>query len=209
MKELLTLGQMLTVHARLLGDRVGARDLSRAMTFRQWNERACRLANALLGLGLVKGDRVAILAYNCVEWAEIYAATAKAGLVAVPINFRLVGPEVRFIAENADASALIVQDELVHVVEEIRADLPIRAERLIHFGERPCPAGYRGYEDLIAAAGVAPRRSNRAHQLQKRASVSMQGAKCAKLAPLPQFASVAAMKAATCSLFCTQDRKCA
>ena len=157
MKELLTLGQMLTVHARLLGDRIGARDLSRSMTFRQWNERSCRLANALLGLGLAKGDRVAILAYNCVEWAEIYAATAKAGLVAVPINFRLVGPEVRFIAENADASALIVQDELVHVVEEIRADLPIRAERLIHFGERPCPAGYRGYEDLIAAAsGVEP-----------------------------------------------------
>ena len=141
MKELLTLGQMLTVHARLLGDRVGARDLSRAMTFRQWNERACRLANALLGLGLVKGDRVAILAYNCVEWAEIYAATAKAGLVAVPINFRLVGPEVRFIAENADASALIVQDELVHVVEEVRADLPVGAGRLIHFGERPRPAG--------------------------------------------------------------------
>ena len=60
----------------------------------QWNERSCRLANALLGLGLAKGDRVAVLAYNRVEWAEIYAATAKAGLIAVPINFRLVGPEV-------------------------------------------------------------------------------------------------------------------
>src|SRR3712207_211182 len=65
MKELLTLGQMLAVHARLHCDRPGARDLDRAMTFRQWDERACRLANALLGLGLAKGDRVAILAYNC------------------------------------------------------------------------------------------------------------------------------------------------
>ena len=152
MQELLTFGQMLTVHARLLGDRIGARDLSRALTFRQWNERACRLANALLGLGLAKGDRVAILAYNCVEWLEIYAATAKAGLVAVPINFRLIGREVRFIIENADASALIVQDELLDTVEEIRAELPIGAGKLIHFGERPCPAGYRSYEDLIAAA---------------------------------------------------------
>ena len=70
------------------------------MTFRQWNERSCRLANALLGLGLAKGDRVAVLAYNCVEWLEIYAATAKAGLVAVPINFRLVGAEIRYIVEN-------------------------------------------------------------------------------------------------------------
>ena len=81
MGEVLTLGQMLTAHARLHGGRIGARDLERAMTFSQWNERACRLANALLGLGLAKGDRVAVLAYNRLEWAEIYAATAKAGLV--------------------------------------------------------------------------------------------------------------------------------
>lgn len=151
MKRLLTFGQMLSVHARLLGDRVGARDLDRAMTFRQWDERACRLANALLGLGLAKGDRVAVLAYNCVEWAEIYAATAKAGLVAVPINFRLLGPEVRFIVENAQAAALIVQDELAGVVEEVRADLPVPAANLIHFGKRPCPAGWRDYEGFIAA----------------------------------------------------------
>ena len=152
MKELLTLGQMLAVHARLLGDRVGARDLDRAMTFRQWDERSCRLANALLGLGLTKGDRVAVLAYNRVEWAEIYAATAKAGLVAVPLNFRLVGPEVRFIVADAEAAALIVQDDLVGVVEEVRADLPVPPGNLIHVGERPCPAGFRAYEDLIAAA---------------------------------------------------------
>src|SRR6185369_9749747 len=90
MKDLLNFGQMLSVHARVTPARIGARDLERSMTFMQWNERSCRLANALLGLGLAKGDRVAVLAYNCVEWAEIYAATAKTGLVVVPINFRLV-----------------------------------------------------------------------------------------------------------------------
>ncbi len=152
MRELLTLGQMLAVHARLHGDRLGTRDLDRAMTFRQWDERSRRLANGLLGLGLAKGDRVAVLAYNRVEWAEIYAATAKAGLVAVPINFRLLGPEVRYIAEDSGASALIVEDELVGVVEEIRADLPVPAANLVHLGEQPYPAGFRAYEDLIAAA---------------------------------------------------------
>ena len=81
MKDLLNFGEMLSVHARLSPNRIGARDLDRAMTFAQWNERSCRLANALLGLGLAKGDRVAILAYNCVEWLEIYAATAIAGWV--------------------------------------------------------------------------------------------------------------------------------
>src|SRR5690242_20508298 len=153
MKELLTIGQMLSVHARLMPERSGARDLERAMTFRRWNERSCRLANALLGLGLRKGDRVTVLAYNKVEWAEIYAATAKAGLVVVPINFRLVGPEIAYIVENAGASALIVDDELVGVLEAVRPDLPIRLGNLIHFGGAgACPAGYRAYEDLIAAA---------------------------------------------------------
>jgi acyl-CoA synthetase (AMP-forming)/AMP-acid ligase II len=151
MKDLLNFGQMLSVHARLSPERVGARDMERSMTFAQWNERACRLANALLGLGLAKGDRVAILAYNCVEWAEIYAATAKAGLVAVPINFRLLGKEIRYIVENAGTAALIVQDELSGVVEDVRADLPIEAGRFIHFGQSGCPSGYRAYEDLIAA----------------------------------------------------------
>src|SRR5215470_12593370 len=154
MKDLLNFGEMLAVHARLAPNRLGTRDLDRAMTFGQWNDRSCQLANALLGLGLVKGDRVAVLAYNCVEWSEIFAATAKAGLVALPINFRLVGKEVEFIINNSEAAAVIVQDELAGVVEEIRASLPIKADRYIHFGGKKAPAGYRDYETFIAAGAA-------------------------------------------------------
>src|ERR1700760_3989994 len=149
MKDVLNVGQMLSVHARLRPNDLGARDLDRSLTFAQWNRRACRLANALLGIGLKKGDRFAILAYNTLEWAEIYMAAAKAGLIALPINFRLVGSEVRFIIENAEASALIVQDELAGVVEEVRADLPVPTDNYIHFGKRACPSGYRDYEQLL------------------------------------------------------------
>jgi acyl-CoA synthetase (AMP-forming)/AMP-acid ligase II len=152
MQELLSLGQMLSVHARLSGERVGARDLDRSLTFAQWNQRSCRLANALLGLDLAKGDRFAVLAYNSIEWLEIYIAASKAGLIVVPINFRLVGNEVRFIVENAGASAMIVQDELAGITDEIRGALAIPEGNYIHFGERPCPAGYRDYEALLAAA---------------------------------------------------------
>src|SRR5271169_2190859 len=143
-------GEVLRANARLFPERVGARDLERAMTFRQWNARSCRLANALLGLGLQKGDRVAVLAYNCVEWMEIYAAAAKAGLVAVPINFRLVGREIRFIVENCEARALIVQDDLLGPIEEIRPDLPVEAGKFIHFGATVTPPGYTAYEAIIA-----------------------------------------------------------
>src|SRR5215467_361635 len=152
MGPLLSMGDALRTHARLCPDRLGARDLSRSMTFREWNARSCRLANALLGLGLTKGDRVGVLAYNCVEWMEIYAAAAKAGLVAVPVNFRLVGEEIRYIVENCEAAAFIVQNDLVEATERVRQNLSVPARNFIHFGAPACPPGYRAYEALLAAA---------------------------------------------------------
>lgn len=152
MTVLLTIGQTLGAQARLQPERVGARDLERVLTYRQWNARACQLANALLGLGLAKGERVAILAYNRIEWAEIYAATAKAGLVAVPINFRLTGPEAEYILEDCSASALLVEDVLVEVIEEVRERLRVPADRYVHLGDGLAPGGYRLYEALIEEA---------------------------------------------------------
>jgi fatty-acyl-CoA synthase len=155
MSQLLHLGEVASRNARLFPNKLGARDLARSMTYRQWNERSCRLANALLGLGLAKGDRVAILAYNCVEWMEIYVALAKAGLVAVPINFRLVGSEIRYIAADADARAFIVQDDLVDRVDEIRSDLAIAPDKYLHLGGKMTPPGYRCYEALIERASTS------------------------------------------------------
>ncbi|MGI9488917.1 MAG: AMP-binding protein [Geminicoccaceae bacterium] len=153
MTPLLTVGETLSAQARLQPERIGARDLERSMTFREWNERACRLANGLLGLGLAKGDRIAVLAYNRVEWAEIYTAVAKAGLVAVPINFRLTASEALFICEDCEVAALIVEDALIEVGEPIRDKLTLRPDRYIHIGERT-PSAWRSYEDLMDEAPV-------------------------------------------------------
>jgi fatty-acyl-CoA synthase len=152
MTSLLSLGDALTANARLFPSRVAASDASAAMTFAVWNARACRLANALLGLGLAKGDRVAVLAYNCAEWLVFYAATAKAGLVMVPINFRLVASEIAYIVADCSASLVIVQHDLLGPIEEIRADLPLAAGRYVCFGAGRIPAGYLSYEDLLAQA---------------------------------------------------------
>jgi fatty-acyl-CoA synthase len=154
MGPLLNFGEAIAMNASLFPEKIGARDLARSMTFRQWNERSCRLANALRGLGLGKGDRVAVLAYNCVEWLEIYAAVAKAGLVVVPVNFRLLGAEIRYIVADAGARAFIVQDDLLDPVEGIRTDLPVPESNFIHFGSTKCPPGYRAYERIIADAAA-------------------------------------------------------
>ena len=155
MRSVLNLGEIVAAHARLQPRKIGARDSRRTLTFSEWNARACRLANALLGLGVKKGERVALLAYNRLEWMEIYIGLAKAGIVAVPVNFRLVGPEVKYIVEHSDAKAIVVQDELVPVVEPLRAELGIPANAWIHIGRADganTPNGWTGYEALLAAA---------------------------------------------------------
>jgi fatty-acyl-CoA synthase len=153
---MLTLAESVAAHARTQPHKIGVRDSKRELTYAQWDERASRLANALLGLGLVKGDRVALLAYNTIEWMEIYAALARAGLVAVPLNFRLAGPEIAYILSNSEARAAIVQEDLRTVFEGVRAELPIEADRFVLFGGDATPRGWHSYEALIANAPVAP-----------------------------------------------------
>lgn len=151
MSHLLTVSEAIASHARLQPSKIGTRDSRRALTYAEWDDRATRLANGLLGLGLNKGDRVVVLAYNCVEWLEIYVALGRAGLVAVPVNFRLLAPEISYVISHSEARAVIVQDELRDRVESIRCELSIESRCWIHFGASTL-ASWSGYEELIAAA---------------------------------------------------------
>ena len=154
MDHFLTLADAIATHARLTPQKIGVMDSTRSMTFLQWESRACRLANGLLALGLKKGDRVALLAYNCIEWMELYVGLAKAGLVAVPINFRLSPDEIAYIVDNSGASAVIVQAALCDRIDALRDALPIAPQCYIHIGS-PAPQGYQDYEALIGASGDA------------------------------------------------------
>ena len=156
MGRLLTVSEMLATQARVAPRKVGARDSRRSLSFAEWDARATRLANGLLGLGLAKGDRVALLAYNCVEWMELYAGLARAGLVAVPINFRLLGPEIEYILSHSEAGALVVQDDLLDRVEALRRGERASPLRIVHFGGSGTPAGCIGYEALLGQASPAP-----------------------------------------------------
>lgn len=151
MSRWLNVGEILRINAGLFPDKPGARDLSRGMSFKEWNERSCRLANALLDLGLQKGDRVAVIAYNRVEWMEIYAAAAKAGLIVVPIMFRLAPPEYQYIVNDSGAKAFIVESHFVQGADSIRDELK-EMKHYIHLGEGDAPNGYSGYESIISQA---------------------------------------------------------
>src|SRR5688572_20839694 len=125
MDALANLAESIAAQARIQPARVAIRDSQRSCTYRDIDERSKRLANALLGLGLKPGDRVAVLAYNRAEWLELYTAMAWSGLVIVPINFRLTALEMQYIIDDAGVRAVIVQDALRDRLEPVRADLAV------------------------------------------------------------------------------------
>ena len=144
MNLLMNISDAVATHASLTPHKLGARDSKRHLSFEAWHQRATQLANGLRALGLEKGDRVALLAYNCVEWMEIYAGLARAGLVAVPLNFRLTPPEIEYIVTHSEAVAFIVHDELIDRVQPLRESLNISPKTYLSFGNT-VPDGWQSY----------------------------------------------------------------
>jgi acyl-CoA synthetase (AMP-forming)/AMP-acid ligase II len=144
---------MLRVNAVKFGDKEALKDERRSLTFKEYNERANRLANAMMDLGLRKGDRICALLYNQLEYMEIYAACAKAGLICATINFRFVGSEVKFVAEDSGSRLMFVGEEFAKLSDEVKPQLE-HMQYMVKVGEGPCE-GYLEYESMMANASPA------------------------------------------------------
>ena len=92
---------------------------SRRFTYREVDQRANKVANAMRDLGIKKGDRVALLLMNGVEYYESFMGLAKIGAVSVPLNWRLVADELSYILKDSGATALIYSSDFAEVVGEI------------------------------------------------------------------------------------------
>jgi len=143
------LGDIPRKHARLNPDWecVVCEDVR--LNWRQFNERINRLANALAGIGVEKGTKVAILAFNCHRYLEIYYAVAKLGAVAVPLNFRLSPEELTYVINHSDAEFLMVDAGFMEVVKGILPGLD-KIETTIALGGPE--EGWLDYEEILAAA---------------------------------------------------------
>lgn len=136
------------------GGRVAVRCGDAARTYSEVVERSCRLANALSGLGLVPGDRVAILVEDQIESMEPYFACAIGGLVAVTVNRRLAPREIHLILADSDPRAMVLTSGLSDIVEGL--DLASQVTLLV-IGSGARPTGALSYEDeLSRASGAAP-----------------------------------------------------
>jgi fatty-acyl-CoA synthase len=147
------IGTLLKMQAINYPDRLGCQDKRRSVTFKQWNARTCQLAHALAGIGVARHDRFAVLAYNRVEWLDIYGCCGKGGQVLVPIMFRLAPPEIEYIINHSESRAVIAEEPFVGTINRLRDKLPtIPRDNYIYLGEGKTPDGYVGYEEFLAGA---------------------------------------------------------
>ena len=118
-------------------------DGDRTLTYAALDERASRLAGHLLSSGFQRGDRVAVLLGNRLEYPEVAAGIAKAGLVMVPLNPRLTPHEAGYILEHSGARALVLDEALATVVADSAGTL-----QTLSIGGDP------SYDDALAAASA-------------------------------------------------------
>ncbi|MEW5912762.1 MAG: long-chain fatty acid--CoA ligase [Thermodesulfobacteriota bacterium] len=138
-------GELLSNSARRSPDTTAIVAGDERYTFAQLDQRCGRLAGALLARGLKPGDRVGILFYNTPRFVESYFACMRAGLVATPVNFRLVGPEMAYILQDSGAKALLYGRDFAGTIAEIAGQLPG-----LQFMVTPQPDGSTPAEDYRA-----------------------------------------------------------
>ena len=129
-------------------ERGTADEFRREITWAVFNEKANRCANLLLSRGIKKGNRVAILLMNCLEWLPLYFGILKTGAVVVPMNYRYSADEIRYCAGLADVDALFFGPEFIGRVEDILNQVP-RAKLLFYVGDN-CPTFAENYLHLSA-----------------------------------------------------------
>jgi len=121
--------------AASLPDAVALRFEGEAITYEELNRRANRVANGLQGMGVKKGDRVAIMLPNIPEFVYAFVATLKLGAVAVPFNTLYKGGEILHILKDSGAKVVIALTNFAPMINEIRPELPA-LEQVVLTGER-------------------------------------------------------------------------
>jgi len=124
-----------------------ASEYRRSITWKEFDDTANRFANMLKDKGIVRGNKVAILMMNCLEWLPIYFGVLKLGALAVPMNYRYTSEEIKYCLDLADCNALVFGPEFIGRVEPIADHTPL-VKTLIFVGNAYVPFADH-YNDLI------------------------------------------------------------
>lgn len=147
----LNIGEIIKVNANKYPNKLALKDAKRQLTFEELHIRTNKLANGILKSGIKKGDKVAILSNNSIEFMELYAAAAKGGFIIVPINFRLHPDDVFFILKNSDAKIFMVDSRFREFTEEVwvkAEEFGVEKLELVLIADEPVD-GWKYYEDIL------------------------------------------------------------
>lgn len=121
--------EILSRNARMYGDEIALierdpqKGTRRAITWKEFDDTANRVANALMEAGIGKGDKVLHLMMNCLEWLPVYFGILKTGAWVVPLNFRFTSKDIRYCAEIAEGKVLFFGEEFIERIGDVREDL--------------------------------------------------------------------------------------
>jgi acyl-CoA synthetase (AMP-forming)/AMP-acid ligase II len=132
--------------ALILGDEI--------VDFAELNRRANKAARVFTKLGCDPKDRVAIMSFNAIEGAVITHGLRRVGLIVVPVNYRLRGPEVAYVLNDSGAKVVCADGDHVDVVDVARAD--VKGDRhYVALGNKQ-PGGWKSFRELMEAASDEP-----------------------------------------------------
>jgi acyl-CoA synthetase (AMP-forming)/AMP-acid ligase II len=146
---------VLDYHASRTPDQPLAMFGAETVTYNEMRTRAAALATGLHEQGVGEGDVVGLLAYNCTEFLEVLFAANYLGAIAMPINWRLAAPELRYILDHSEARALVCDESLVDLANEATKGMERRLVRACL--ARPAPDGWTPLHDLRVGSSLPSR----------------------------------------------------
>jgi fatty-acyl-CoA synthase len=137
------IGDLVSRSADRFQDKIFLMTDKERISYRMLNKRSRMAANAFLALGIKRGDRVAFMTHNCLNYLYCYFGLAKIGAIGVPLNFMLKGEEIAYIIGDAEPKAFFVEDSVVDTVMTAKDQLKsVEHFGWINFGAKPKPEGW-------------------------------------------------------------------
>ena len=151
----MNIGALLPAHARYRPNHTAVVFENCRLSFREFNARVNRLANALLSLGVNKGDKLATILPNCLDLIETYWAAAKIGLVVVPLSPLLRGKALVTLLQDSDTGTIIAGPDFSDILTSNRPELRNIPERRFIVAGPSRVAGFESYDELTRDASEA------------------------------------------------------
>lgn len=152
--EMLTKNASLYPHSPALIELQPSKNIRKEITWKQFDDRVNKLANALIDRGIKKGDRVLHWMRNSINWLEAYFGIIRTGAWAVPISFRFNAADMRYCADIAEAKAMILGGEFVEQVNVTRSQLATISNYIV-VGQNLC-TDMESFEDVISGSSSRP-----------------------------------------------------